>query len=1217
MSVTTSRLLIYIALIALIFTLIYVKNKNMNSKTEYFTDTAFKVKVVSGSNISIVANGFDLLTNVLVENKKDNAMYLALIKVDGTPRIIDSYATGTDEKEDVRFLQDLKLYYDKAKLLSDKYIMLISKGTPYAKLSNNTKNFIKNNLKADKIIDIGSGSPYILIYDPVDDNVRVEMTGGNGESITYEKTLYSVKRDIIYNKDGLISSGLQCYLDATRKDSYNSSFGKVWKDLSGKGRNFVWEKNPLFADGKFLHTMFTSGSALGPNCSTFELGDGSKGYAIVICAKTNSLQYGHAFVAEGNPNYYGIQAHTPWPNQWAYFDQGWPYAGENVNRIDAYVGPCDEMCVWAFVRDYDSTMKIYKDGTLIVQSQRGSTADYLLNLKDVPWIISKNWDADISKFLIYNTFLSEDDVKDVTKWIQGDEIKQRQNRMNEQSKTSPVDFPVKLGLQLLLDTNNYTLGSTEWKDQSGNGFDFTWNSAPTVESKSFLLNGEYALSNKGSRLLNIDTRDSYTICWVAKTNSLSVNSVFKIKGNNDYGRGIFCHPTWVNNFIYFDQGGCCDDNTNRVYGSVEKYSSEYAFYTIKRNATERSIYVNGVKIASQPTGGRSININLEQMIIGRDLEMGYTWFANLRSFMVYNRDLTDPEITKLFNKLFSKYEFGRYTYEAADLFCRKQGKKLCKTEDYCVNGNPVYSLDDNDKWAPLGDYPDGWIQVGKNGDTCKSFKQVCQVKKDGTCDANNAPTWTNKGNREIAMMCCDTKYLPLIINAVLIEGDDSNIHKNKLTFFRDKSYQSIEPKDVSKMNNIKDFKGLTNKFVNGNIDAIVNTSPIESIWFRDKYVMVYNNSTKQGVESRIKDLFTKLPDDFYDGFLDAVASRGYGTEMIMFKKTRYCIVDMTTKTGINSGFISAKYPNMPKDFLLGFFDCAMWSGGSTSYLMKNDKLIQYDFSNNSMVKGPISIATIWNTLLPPFTSREGACKIYEILVNMYKEGDERKTYWNKKYYSECKRIAKTEYEVNLDNYKKLVKKYKEDYNKEVQDLKQIELQISQYEKELTKKKKEWQSYEQKYLDIKMKPCKKDDVCSDKSVKVPKCKLPPAIPAKDPKKKQIIIKEYDTKTANRKFYEMNSQNMENCYYDPDVGKEYPNGFNFAKHPKANDYIEADKVKTISNFSIKDYPTYDKYILKKDIPKQRTANDFKIEEHPDYYKYTKKKSSDNTLVAPVPK
>ena len=53
MSVTTSRLLIYIALIALIFTLIYVKNKNMKSQTEYFTDTAFKVKVVSGNNISI------------------------------------------------------------------------------------------------------------------------------------------------------------------------------------------------------------------------------------------------------------------------------------------------------------------------------------------------------------------------------------------------------------------------------------------------------------------------------------------------------------------------------------------------------------------------------------------------------------------------------------------------------------------------------------------------------------------------------------------------------------------------------------------------------------------------------------------------------------------------------------------------------------------------------------------------------------------------------------------------------------------------------------------------------------------------------------------------------------------------------------------------------------------------------------------------------------
>lgn len=1200
MPVSLQKLMIYVSLIVLIGTLVYIKHQNETEQKEKFTDSAFKVKVVSGSSVSLFANGNDLLANVPEADKKNNAMYLALIKVDGAPRIINSYG----EKDQVSFLQDLKVYFDKAKLLSDKYIMLFSKGSPYSGMSSDVKSFIKNNLKAEKLFDVNSAQPYILIYDPVDENVRAELTGSNGEKITYENTLYSTKRDIAYNKDGLMISGLQCYLDATRKESYEPSFGKVWKDISGKGRNFQWEKQPLHADGKFLHTSPVGGTAFGPNCNTFDLGDGSKGYAIVICAKTNSMQYGHAFVAQGVPHFYGIQAHTPWPNEWVYFDQGWPYAGGNVNRIEARVGPCSDTCIWAFVRDYDGTMKIYKDGSLVVQSTRRSASDYPLNLKDVPWELSRNFDSNMSKFMIYNTFLTQDDVSAMTKWIQTDEAKQRDIRMKEQEKKVPADFPVKLGLQLYLDTNNYSAGSKEWKDQSGNGYDFTWNSPPKIESKSFLLNGEYALSNKGSRLLNIDTRDSYTICWIAKTNSLSVNSVFKIKGNHHNKRGIFCHPTWVNNFIYFDQAGCCDENTQRVYASVDKYSNDYSFYCLRKTPSERAIYVNGTKLTAR-AGGAPININLEQMIIGRDLEDGYTWFANLRCFMVYNRDITDVEIKKLYGKLFSRYEFGRYTYDAADLFCRKQGKKLCKTGDYCANGKPAYTMDEEEKWAPIGDYPDGWIQLGKNGDTCKTFKQKCQVKKDSSCDPNDVPTWSNKGDREVAVLCCDTKYQPLIINAVFMEGTDPNVHRNKLTFFRDKYYQSIRPEEVSKVESIKNFKGLTNHFASGNVDAIVARDSNISLWFRDKYVMVYDLQKQTGAETTMKEYFTRLPDDFNDGFLDAVASLGYGRQYIFFKKTGYCVVDMTTNTAVSSGFIAEKYKMMPKEFTLGYFDCAMWSGGSTSYIMKNDKLIQFDFASNSMVKGPIQLTSVWDKLLPPFTPRESVCGAYEKIMNLYKDGDERKVYWKEKYYNECKRIAKTEYEVNVENYKKLVEKYKVEYNKEKTDRKKIEADIAAYQQKLKEKKKEWKKHESAYLDIRMKPCKKDDVCSEKSVKVPTCTTPPvAVPKKDSNKKQIIVHEMDRQKLEKKFYEMNSANMENCYYDPNVGKKYKDGFNFVKHPKAKEYVEAKKVRTVRDFSIMDHPEFNKYIAKKDIPKQRTAGDFKVEEHPDYVKYGKK-------------
>ena len=158
--------------------------------------------------------------------------------------------------------------------------------------------------------------------------------------------------------------------------------------------------------------------------------------------------------------------------------------------------------------------------------------------------------------------------------------------MTEASKLVPDSISVKLGLQLYLDTNNYIEGSKEWKDQSGNGYDFTWNKAPTLVDNSFLLNGEYALSNKPSKLINIDDKDTYTICWTAKTNSLGQNSVFKLKGDNttSSNRGIFCHPTWTDNTMYFDQAGCCDPDKQRVSFNVAKYSKEYTFYSIRKTS---------------------------------------------------------------------------------------------------------------------------------------------------------------------------------------------------------------------------------------------------------------------------------------------------------------------------------------------------------------------------------------------------------------------------------------------------------------------------------------------------------------------------------------------------------------------------------------------------------------------------------------------------------
>ena len=55
------------------------------------------------------------------------------------------------------------------------------------------------------------------------------------------------------------------------------------------------------------------------------------------------------------------------------------------------------------------------------------------------------------------------------------------------------------------------------------------------------------------------------------------------------------------------------------------------------------------------------------------------------------------------------------------------------------------------------------------------------------------------------------------------------------------------------------------------------------------------------------------------------------------------------------------------------------------------------------------------------------------------------------------------------------------------------------------KKNEYIQLEQKYLDVKMTPCKADDVCSNKSIDIPNFKVASAVVTKPtPCKKQIII-----------------------------------------------------------------------------------------------------------------
>jgi hypothetical protein len=273
--------------------------------------------------------------------------------------------------------------------------------------------------------------------------------------------------------------------------------------------------------------------------------------------------------------------------------------------------------------------------------------------------------------------------------------------------------------------------------------------------------------------------------------------------------------------------------------------------------------------------------------------------------------------------------------------------------------------------------------------------------------------------------------------------------------------------------------------------------------------MIYDNAKKEGREVEIRDFFSGLPDDFSSGFIDAVATRGPNTEYIMFKKNRYCIVDLKTLKFVSSGVIADKYKTMPREFQLGYFDCAVYSKPDCSYIMKNDKLIEYNFSSNSVILGPIEIlsSTTFSSLLPPFIPKYKACAVYERLMRTFP----KEKHWEMMYYNSCKSISKKEYDMNLENYHKIVKRYEERYNKESGDSKKMEIEIAKYEKLLEDKKKELQDYRGKLFELKNLPCPADEKCPD----LPKCKS-----------KQIVV--YDQGDVNaQNFYQLDKEALKSC------------------------------------------------------------------------------------------
>jgi hypothetical protein len=213
------------------------------------------------------------------------------------------------------------------------------------------------------------------------------------------------------------------------------------------------------------------------------------------------------------------------------------------------------------------------------------------------------------------------------------------------------------GLVLALDAANpksYPGTGTTWFDLSGNGRNFTWGSVSWNSSGFFNTSGRVA-SGPASNSFGIDNSSGYTIFTVFMTNSGSTNGLFKFFGDSVlYNRGIFVHPGWTNETLYFDQGGCCDNN-QRTDVYVPGLNGSWSIAAFRSLVSQRNIFRNGSLLASNLTSAANINLNSTGVQLNPNDE-GYNWDGKLAYFAVYNRGLTQDEYTQNYQAL--KTRFG-------------------------------------------------------------------------------------------------------------------------------------------------------------------------------------------------------------------------------------------------------------------------------------------------------------------------------------------------------------------------------------------------------------------------------------------------------------------------------------------------------------------------------------------------------------------------------
>lgn len=500
-------------------------------------------------------------------------------------------------------------------------------------------------------IDKTSNGP--SIYAPQNDNDLITITKQLGGSVsTVPEALVWINSQsnmtvLNSNYPSIVTDGLVLNLDAAAVSSYPRT-GTTWIDLSGNGNNGNLINGPTYNNSGSESIVFdgVNDYVNVPKIDT----TWSQNLTVGVWIKNIGGDYrgvintgyhsaGNWEMRFGRENFYGGT------NNGTRF--GCSVVTTNGIKTINLNGELNK--IGYYVMTYDGiTLKGYTNGEFFNGiSQTGNVA----NNRDI--IIGQNggtfqyWNSNIYSVSIYNRTLTAEEVL--------------QNYYAGLQRFIPTD-----GLVLSLDTQNtnlYATSPTTAYDISGNG-----NNGTMLNGVQYVSEGDGSWSFDGidDYIDNIGTTSSFsfiqntgifTICTWIKLNDFSAPSYFM--GNNDgtgSQKGFYIGYRGTSGRLWIamtDGAGTFLDMTRNNFF----LNSNWVFVTVVGNGTTCQFYRNGSIFDTAGNITRlSTGDSRKPLTVGRINGYGISyWNGNVSQTSIYNRALTQDEITIIYNSTKTRY----------------------------------------------------------------------------------------------------------------------------------------------------------------------------------------------------------------------------------------------------------------------------------------------------------------------------------------------------------------------------------------------------------------------------------------------------------------------------------------------------------------------------------------------------------------------------------